>query len=121
MVYSCFEAQAFADYVSCGERKDGRGEERGVEQAEGEEVGGEASGEGTRAAAAWAASVMLVMPFLFRVAAQQMMMKKTITMQEMLPTRDVETCVFVLFGADAFFNETSLEIEKLPRGDGGAD
>ena len=35
-----FEAEAFADHVRGGKRQDRRGEERGVEQAEGEEVGG---------------------------------------------------------------------------------
>ena len=35
-VYAGFQAQAFADGVSRGERQDGCGEERGVEKAEGE-------------------------------------------------------------------------------------
>ena len=43
MVDACFETESFADYVRSGEREDGGGEERGVEQAEGEEVRGEAS------------------------------------------------------------------------------
>ena len=52
---------------------------------------------GASAAAAWAASVMVVMPFLFNVAAQQTMMKNTIAIQVMLPTStSSRACLYCL-------------------------
>ena len=102
VVDASFEAEAFADDVGGGEREDRGGEKRSVEQAEGEEVGGPLPASGARAAAAWAASVILVMPFLFSVAAQQTMMKKTMTMQEMLPTRTSRRACLYCLGPTRF-------------------
>ena len=64
---------------------------------------------------------MLVMPFLFSVAAQHTMMKKTMAMQVDAADQHVEPGVLVLFGADALFDEAGLQVEKLPGRDGGAD
>ena len=86
VVNARFKADALANNVGGGERKNSGGKERSIEKTKGKHESRPFPASGIRALAASTASVMLVKPFLFRVAAVQTMMKKTIIMQLMLPT-----------------------------------
>src|SRR5580693_2595101 len=121
MVYACFEAQAFADHVGGGEWKDGGGEGRGIEQAESEEVGGEASGVRDEGCGGLGGVRDIGHAIFIQGGGAADDDEEDDHHTRNATDENIEAGVFVLFGADSFFHEAGLEIEELPGSDSGAD
>ena len=90
-----FESEPFANHVRGRKRQNRRGEKRGVQQAEGEKPSRPLPCERDQGLGGFSGAGNLVRPCAFRVAAQQTMMKNTMTMQEMLPTStSMRACLY---------------------------
>ena len=121
VVETGFEAEAFADDMRGGERKDGGSEEGGVEKAEGE---GKASPLASERDEGFG-SLTGVGDIGEAVAVQGRCGADDDEEDDDHAgdgaEKDVEAGLGILTGANLFLDETRLQVKELPRCDGGAD
>jgi hypothetical protein len=121
VVQAGFEAHAFADDVSGRERKDGGGEERGVEEAEGEGEAGPFSSEGDEGFGGFGGVGDVSKTVAVQGGGGADDDEEDDDHAGDAAEKDVESGLGILAGTDLFFDEARLKIEKLPGSDGGAD
>ncbi len=120
-VEAAFDAEALADGVGGGERQDGCGEERGVEEAGGEEDEGVVAGEGLHGSGGVGGVGDVADAVDVEGGGAGDDDEPGDDVGEDGADDDVEARGLVLLDADALFDDGGLQVELHPRGDGGAD
>ena len=121
VVEARFEAETFADDVSGRERKDGGGEERGVEETEGESEAGPLAGERNERFGGFGGVVDAGEAGAVERGGGAEDDEENDDHATDAAEQDVELGLGILPRADFFLDEAGLEIEELPGGDGGAN
>ncbi len=121
VIDASFEAQAFADDVSGGERKDGGGKERGIEKAEGKGEAGPLPCQWDEGFGGFGSIGDVGQAGGVQRGSGANDDEENDDHATDAAEQDIEAGLRVLARANFLFDEARLQIEKLPRGDGGAD
>ena len=121
MIDSGFEAETFADHVRGGKRQNRGSEDRGVQQTEGEEVTGPHACERDQGTSRVLGFVDVAMAGGVKSRGGTNDNEENDDHATDASDKDIGAGLRILAWADFFLHESSLQVEKLPRSDGGAD
>src|ERR1700676_3992920 len=121
MIDSGFKAETFADHVRSGQWQNRRGENRGVQQTECEQVACPRACERDQSASRVFGFVDIAMTGGVKSRRGTNDNEENDDHATDASDKDVGAGLRILAWANFFLHEASLQVEKLPRSDGGAD